>query len=378
MSVASVGEEIVLVDATGLSTGTTPAWYTVESALSPEGPTHAEATWHKLSSIARKHPDRITASRSFTDIAGYVSSRLTGDHVTDAGGFSPLSMDRSHASRTGFYDPTTEQWDLQRFDRLGLPRELLPTLVSSGTVIARTSGEISANHGLHPDVPIVAGGHDHFCGAFGAGVRSTGDIYISVGTSESQIVLVDYLSDELREAGIDVGTYVDARHAYLHIASASGREFDAAVRDTEFTDSIDDLYRRMEVLMDSTHLSGERRANNIDLTVRPILQLLHDQADRAADRIDRLLTLAGRSDGRVFVGGSPASQPLWRQIRRAASAVPLTFLREPELSALGAALLAQFAVEGIAPSPPAVTYSEGAAHGISGGMSVSPAGVRAE
>jgi xylulokinase len=347
--VASVGEEVVLVDADGAAVGTTPTWYSVDPAVVDESPRHPEASWFKLAALARRSPALVASATSFTDLSGYVAARLIGA----SGG--ALRMDRSHASRTGFYDANDREWDVDRYAEVpGIGSLRLPELVDSGREVGVTAGDVAEAHGLRAGVPVVAGGHDHFCGAFGAGVRETGDVFISVGTSESQLVLVDRVPDVWHDRALDVGTFVDGRHAYVHVARPSGADFADAVAASGAGDDLDALY---DALAHLDH-QGDPLPDGVAADLRPVLDVLRSQAHKAADITRRLIQTSGTTARYVLVGGAPVAQPLWRRIRSRISPLPLTYLIESELAALGAALLAQSAVEGEAPGPDRTTHPD--------------------
>jgi xylulokinase len=348
--VASVGEEVVLVDAAGSAVGPTPTWYAVDAAvMDGSSSRHPESSWFKLASLARRSPALVASATSFTDLSGYVAARLVG---ATAGA---LVMDRSHASRTGFYDAGNREWDVDRYAEVpGIGALRLPALVDSGREIGATTGDVAAAHGLPDGVRVVAGGHDHFCGAFGAGVRETGDVFISVGTSESQLVLVDGVPDVRHDRALDVGTFVDGRHAYVHVARPSGADFAEAVAASGAGGDLETLYDAL------AHLDREDGSSPdvVATGLRPILDVLRRQAREAADITRRLVEASGTTARHVVVGGAPVAQPLWRRIRSRISPLPLTYLIESELAALGAALLAQNAVEGVAPGPDRTTHPD--------------------
>ncbi len=59
-------------------------------------------------------------------------------------------------------------------------------------------------------IPVVVGGHDHICGAFGAGAMGPGEIVDSMGTAEASLLtLTDPpLDAEGYELGLPVGRHV--------------------------------------------------------------------------------------------------------------------------------------------------------------------------
>ncbi len=79
--------------------------------------------------------------------------------------------------------------------------------------------------GLRPDIALVSGGHDHLCAAYGAGVRSTRELFLSAGTSEAHLSLLEAPLEGAAAKGIDQGCYVDDDTWYAHINIHSGHFF---------------------------------------------------------------------------------------------------------------------------------------------------------
>ena len=74
-------------------------------------------------------------------------------------------------------------------------------------------------------VALVTGGHDHLCAAYGAGVRSTAELFLSAGTSEAHLALLDAPLGGEMAGRIDQGCFVDAGSYYAHINIHSGHFF---------------------------------------------------------------------------------------------------------------------------------------------------------
>jgi rhamnulokinase len=76
---------------------------------------------------------------------------LTGEEATEA----------TNASTTGLVDVRSGQWDTALSDRLGLPRDLFPSLVHPGHRIGTLLPEVAAGLGASRTVPVTAvGSHD--------------------------------------------------------------------------------------------------------------------------------------------------------------------------------------------------------------------------
>ena len=355
VAVGSVGEEVVPIGADGSVTAPVLAWFAGHGRSA-----RTEATaWaagddtfsvYKLLWLAAHEPAGLAAARTFTSLADFVARCLLADPA------APVFLNVSHASRTGLLDPRAGALRDDTLPRLGLTGLALPPLVGSATVVGRATGA-----GVLPaGVPVVAGGHDHMCGAFGAGVRRTGDVYVSAGTSEAQLLLVDALPSSV-EAGIDTGVFVAGGLRYLHRATPSGRYYQAWHR--LLYDGVDDAVLWREV----GSLAGEVAPARIDADERTVslpalpmeiargqlmASLLKGLAVEADATTTRLGRLAGVAIADVTVAGVAAGAPAWRALRQAATARHLRFVTEPEATVLGVATLAQLGVTGHADIPP--------------------------
>ena len=179
ISVASMGEEIVPIGVTGASVAPVLAWFDrrgeEEAQRFPLTRLHQrfppDPTWSlfKLLWLGRRRPDDLARTVQLTDVGSFVLHELG----------SPIVMDWSHASRTAMFDPIATCWDEETIDRASLNPRWLPELVPSGTVIGTIADDVAAELRLPRTTLLVAGGHDHFVGAFGCGIRSGGDYYIS-------------------------------------------------------------------------------------------------------------------------------------------------------------------------------------------------------
>ena len=359
LAVASVGEEVVLVGPDGQALDDVIAWYNplgraeadellAGLAGEPPWPSRPDPTFSlfKLGWLARHRADLLRATATLTDLGGYVTARLAG---LPPGGYL---MDWSHASRTGLFDVASRRWSPAAADLIGLPVDRLPRLVPSGTVAGRLRPDLAARWGLPADVAVCTGGHDHFCAAYACGVRAPGEIFLSAGTSEAQVLLTAAPPRPGPDAVVDVGCFVDDRHFYLHRALPSGHLF-RQWRDLLFPGTDDEtLYREVgtapagamgiQVEIDVTtprlSLAGVPTTAGRGTLMRALQEAL---AMLGGGIGEELAELAGTPVRRVVVAGTPARQPVWRELRAAASSRPLTFAGIAEPSATGAALLAR-------------------------------------
>ncbi len=357
LCVASVGEEVVLLDETGAPLGDVIAWYDprgFEEAAAflagPGGHVDLSRRWppdptfslFKLLWTRQHEPEAILAAATWTDLGDYVLHGFGGE----------LVMDWSHASRAGAFDIVERSWDEQTIGVAGLELAF-PRLVPSGTIIGRLDGRLAERVGLPPDVALVAGGHDHLCAAYGAGIRSTRELFLSAGTSEAHLALLEAPLPRDAGRGIDQGCYVDGRTWYAHINIHSGHFF-RQWRELLYPAATDsELYAEVEAAdagRASFEPSDDLRLARFDAVpydadraamMRAVLEGL---ARRSAAIVDRLELASGSPFQVVLTAGHPTRVALWRALRKAAYARPMAVVDEPEPTAFGAAVLAAQAV----------------------------------
>ncbi|MFP3466586.1 FGGY-family carbohydrate kinase [Leifsonia sp. SIMBA_070] len=371
LGVTSLSEEMVLLGADGRSLGPMPAWYNRGAG----GPAAAQAgldpsfSWAKL----RWAHDELAGGRSSLfpgvfpdDVAGIAT--LNGYIAAQLAGSGRPVVDHSHASRTGFFDVREARWLPDVFAATGWAPGLLPELVPTGRSVGTLQPGLAERWDVPATAEVVLAGHDHFCGAYGIGLRGGGGLYISAGTSEAHCLILDWLPDGELPDGVGVGRFVDGRRFYLHAQLPSGHLYrhwtgllglDALTPDEEAAE----LARR-PIGSDGTVLlpgSGtDLRSHLLDVAAPAdgptILRALYEGLACAALQLDRDLTVfAGVQANTVLAAGVPCSSPVWREARAQLSDAPLAVSTETEAPALGAAVLAQLATTGVAAPPePAV------------------------
>lgn len=353
IGVGSVGEEVVLLADDGSVTAPVLAWFAGHGREAKragqnrgDGWTDTDETFSvfKLRWLAEQLPEAVAGARTFTSLADHVARDLLADRA------APVFLNISHASRTGLLDLRAGGLRTDALPDLGLRTLSLPELVDSATVVGRTSGA-----GVLPaGVPVVAGGHDHMCGAFGTGVRRAGDVYVSAGTSEAQLLLVEELP-EVIESGIDAGVFVAGGLRFLHRATPSGR-FYQAWRDMLFAGA-DDASMWAEVagvvdeigpaVIDADLRRAQLAAMPMEITRgHAMASLLKGLAVEAESTTARLGQLGAVEIAEVTIGGVAAGWETWRRLRQEATGRRLRFVTEPEATVLGVAVLAQLGVTG--------------------------------
>jgi xylulokinase len=361
---ASVGEEVVLLDEERRPIGDAIAWFDPRGRdeagaflsgpgagldLSTRYPPDPSFSLFKLLWLQANRPADLARARAWTDLGDTILLELGG----------ALVMDWTHASRAGAFDIETRAWDGETIRAAGLVLGF-PPLVSSGSVIGTITSGMARRTGLPGSVAIVTGGHDHLCAAYGAGLRDTGELFLSAGTSEAHLALLGAptpgASGRYR---LEQGCYVDDRTWYGHVAIPSGHVFrqwrdflypglDEATMDAEVAAAPPDADGiTFDLLDDLRHarLDGLPYTADRAVILRAILEGL---ARRSADIVAFFEAGAGVPITSVLAAGHATRQPYWRGLRQAAYGRPLVTVDEPESAAFGAAVLGARAVAGAA------------------------------
>lgn len=357
IGIASLSEEMVLIDEYGRSVAPTPTWYaTVVRDASARAGLNPSFSWSKLR-WARESLDSHAqaAVRMVTSLGSYVAARIAGDSVP--------AVEYSHASRTGFFDVEASQWDAAAFESTGWPATMLPPLVASGTALGSVSAELRQGWGMPERARVAVSGHDHFCAAFAAGLRGPGQVFLSSGTSEAHVVLVNDISGLELPEHVQFGRFIDGRAFYLHAHMPSGHlhahleqlvggrqrlaEFERQALSEpvgsgglEFTPGLgaDPGYSVRGL---SAHASGAA-----------FIRAAQEGLALAARHLDEnLVDLSGVPAKEVVATGAATGNPLWSRIRGAVSIAPLEVAQETELTAVGAAHVFRRFVLGQDPDP---------------------------
>lgn len=113
----------------------------------------------------RSHaPHAFYAADKFLNSTGYIVARMTG----------VMTCDFTQAYAYHFFDMRRGVWDSRVADRLEIPLEKMPGLVSPLEVAGQVTRRAAADLGLPAGIPVIAGGLDAAVGALGAGVVRPG------------------------------------------------------------------------------------------------------------------------------------------------------------------------------------------------------------
>lgn len=117
-------------------------------------------------------PELFEKTAMFLSVPDYISMKMTGIAAVD---LSDLGINQLGDVRKGCYDP-------QLLAFAGITERKLPKILRSGEVIGKLTEQAAAELGLTTDTVLVAGAHDQYAVALGAGAVNAGDILIGSGT----------------------------------------------------------------------------------------------------------------------------------------------------------------------------------------------------
>ncbi len=122
--------------------------------------------------LREEEPEIFAKTHMFLTVPDYISMKMTGIPAADL----------SDAGINQFIDIQTADYDRELLEFAGITRQQLPKLLPSGTVIGPLTEVAAAELGLSTRCLLVAGAHDQYAAALGAGANRAGDILIGSGT----------------------------------------------------------------------------------------------------------------------------------------------------------------------------------------------------
>ena len=341
----------------------TPAFHAIGGNRVMPGFTAPKLQW-----VRHHEPDLFARIATVLLPKDYVRLRMTGDKASDL----------SDAAGTLWLDVARRRWSDALLAVTGLTRDRMPRLVEGSETTGTLRADVAAAWGMAA-VPVAGGGGDNAAGAAGVGAVRDGDALLSLGTSGVIFVATDRFRPNVAGA---VHAFCHSvpemwHQMAVHLSAASC--IDWVARLTGATGAAD-LFARAERAGPAAgpelflpYLSGERTPHN-DAQVRgAFLRLDNDSGpERLAQAVlegvgfalaDGLGAIrdAGTSVERLSVIGGGARSRYWGETLAAAINVELVYLHGGEVGpALGAARLAQLAVDGGTPAdvcqPPPVSH----------------------
>ena len=307
----------------------------------------AESAVHGASSSLAKALfllDKYPETEIFCHQADWLSASLTGHY-----GIS----DENNCLKLG-YDSRSQQWPdwlQQNKEGASIARELLPEVVTPGSIVARVKPTLTVKYQLAKDCIIVAGTTDSNAAVLATGANQLGDAVTSLG---STLVIKLFSDKPIFEPKYGIYSHRLNNHWLVGGASNSG----GCVLLQHFTQTqLNEMTAKLKpeepVGLDYYPLpgTGERFPFNDSnkqskITPRPssdvdfFQALLEGIADIEAEGYNKLKTLGATTPKRIFTTGGGNKNPAWKKIRERTMAIDVLSAVHSEAS-YGSALLAK-------------------------------------
>lgn len=230
IAVTSVGEAGVPLDAQGIPTYASMAWYDTrpqpqvdelarrlgaEAIFAASGQAlHPIFGVCKLLWLQANEPDAFRRTCRWLTLSDFVAWRLSG----------VMGMEYSLASRTMALDVHRRRWADAFLQEIGLSAALWPDLRPSGQVLGRVRPEVSRRLGWPAAVQVATGGHDHVVAALALGVTAPGTLLDSLGGAEGLFLPLDepLAAAQLGAYGYSQGIHVTGGHYLMAGLYTSG------------------------------------------------------------------------------------------------------------------------------------------------------------
>ena len=301
--------------------------------------------------------DKVILSKDF------IRFKLTGT----------IDTDLTDASGTLLLDGRTGNWNRELAERLGLPRHLLPDLVSSSQVTGHLQDDVAREIGLPVGlrVPVVAGAGDGVSAALGLGIVTPGQLGITVGTAGVLMSASSaFVADEKRRCLLFrhpapglwylVTATNTSGEAVRWFSTAMYRTLPEPERYSRFIADAGDSPPGSRGLVFLPYLAGSR-SPHYDASARGVFLGLHLQCglpDLARSVMEgvayelrdcfevhrEVLGSQGATMREIRISGGIVRNPLWLQILADILDAPLQVPRTAELGTLGAAMNAAVGV----------------------------------
>jgi xylulokinase len=284
---------------------------------------------------------------SLTDLAGV---RWTG---------RPFFSD-TLASRTAAWRSSDRRWATERVEATLGSADLLPPVVATGAIVGDLdSSALRACGVVGADAVIVAGGHDHPIAGWGVEQMMPGAVLDSMGTAE--VVVAQTVARRPRPGDhVDVAPGIRSPGLTLLRVEELARNVQWASRDPAVAEHIRALLVGRDeplALWDAAYFrpgsrGGGEPSYSADAPRDPRARasaVLGALAIAGRDAVDAISAGMPRR-GAVRLAGGWVRSPGWIAIKSAVNGAPAAPILEPEVTAVGAALLAATA-RGWKPDP---------------------------
>ncbi len=152
-------------------------------------------TVNRLRWLAVHEPGVLKKAHRYLMTQDFLVNRLSGEFTTEV----------TMASTTTVLDIDEDRWSDRILDTIGVDKNIFPEISQSGTKIGEVTPGAAEKSGIPAGTPVATGGHDCEIGALGAGVTDPETFVDITGTWEMIIATLNEFTPNraLFDAGID-------------------------------------------------------------------------------------------------------------------------------------------------------------------------------
>ena len=359
IGVSSQGGAIQIQTADGEPAGAVISWMDergkpYDAKLTTELTTKwfAAHTGHGMSAITPGQVLRLREEKLLPDDfrLGYVGdvivSRLCGKAGHDATSLS-LAM---------LYNPSLGKADDELLEKIGLAENQLPELLSADKPAGGLLDEVAGQTSLPAGIPVSPAIHDQYAAAIGCGAVNPGDVMFGAGTAWVLLAITDRLVGPVVDSAFECRHVVDGLFGQLLSMANGGSSLSWALKtlglEKTEPDRIDEMVQSVPPGCDGLVFSplmvqGDGKLTGLKLShtgAHIIRAVIEGLADELAMHL-KMLTDAGLGVKRLIMAGRAASSKVTPRIVSDATDLPVTCIEEPDVSAVGAAIIARSLVE---------------------------------
>lgn len=254
------------------------------------------------------------------------------------------------APRTAAWRSRDRAWDADRVSLALGGERLLPPVLRAGEIVGAIRSRRLREAGVvAPDAVAVVGGHDHPIGGWGVQLMVPGAVLDSMGTAEV-VVAQTRIACARGDDHVDLAPGIRSGGSTLLRVEELARNVQWASRDPDVARAIRHLLigraQPFELWDSGFFVPGERGGGEPtyapDAPSDPLARasaVLGALAVAGRDAVDAVRGDVG-GVGEVRVAGGWVRSPGWIAVKSAVNGVPAVPVLEPEVTAVGAALLA--------------------------------------
>ncbi len=296
--------------------------------------------------IRENEPEIFAKTRYFLSVPDYISMKMTGIPAVD---ISDAGINQLCDIRRGAYDEKLLQF-------AGITEQQLPKILRSCEKIGHLTQEAANALGLTTDTVVVAGAHDQYAVALGAGATRPGDMLIGSGTCwviTAMCEKPDFSSGRSQSVAATPDTW-----GTLKSLSSGGVCLDwlrKQVGDTETMsyDTINQIVADRKAAEDGlffypfTGKNGTAKRSQKASFIG--LDLSHDRFDMARAVMEgvvfQILWMMEEfpqkpSEEGIILSGGASKSPVWAQLLADISGLPVRIPEVADLACVGAAIMA--------------------------------------